>query len=370
MQNITHKPNTKTRQTIKLSVKIQASDIIELQEGSFNKWILEIESSELFRKLMYPGNEEHSIIKYERWYNTKFYNNILELNESYFLDKTNIDIESLLAESHEIIKLINKIGEHRFKQFFLYNSEQVSVNEISEKCAITVQEINKIIEFINRIMIKNEFYQSAHINEQPEYRYYAKLAEFTVGNRTGEILINYYSPGLIKGKYLINSERLESFKKKSTFSKTELKQLNVLINNLKLINLRKSSIYQLLDILARKQAGYIKSGNLLDLIPFIQKEAAAQIGISEGRISRVINNRSVVLPNGEEKPISSLLPSNRDMLKICLQEIIDTEPALTDSAISGILDNKYHLKSSCRIVARCRAELSIKSYLSREKSGR
>ena len=101
-----------TRQEFKLIARLEQANLLEMPEEEFNKLIAEVENNTLFRKL----HQEGKIILYQRYPKTDISPHFYQLNEELVAGSDMLDIESLLSNKEDLVKLIKGIGLENFNQ--------------------------------------------------------------------------------------------------------------------------------------------------------------------------------------------------------------------------------------------------------------
>ena len=353
----------------KLKTRINLSNIIQLCESDLNKLINQIEDNPLFKKLVYPQNKENRVITLKRFPGTDITSNYYELNEQYFSEQSFLDIEQFVNAQKDVIDIIKKIGQDKFKEYFLFNINCLSKEEVASNCGLSLDEVTKIINFVNNLAIRNEFYESSlkFNKHSTNVISYNRIASIEIENNS--FVINFYSPNIAKGKYIIDYNKLEKLKQIGIYSISEINEINRLINYLELINIRKSLIYQILSKITEIQSNYLLSNDINDLVPFTQSDLARTLKVNPSLISRTIYARSILIPNKTEKPIEYFLPNNKKIVKNLVNEILFSETDnLTDEQLRIIIKEKYNKEVSRRTITQYRNELKIPSSFKRERS--
>jgi RNA polymerase sigma-54 factor len=102
----------------------------------------------------------------------------------------------------------------------------------------------------------------------------------------------------------------------------------------------------------------LKTGNEKYLVPYTQKELSRAIEVDQSLVSRALCGRSVLTPDGQEKPLKFFFPSKKNIRMDIIREIIRSEKRpLTDNAIKALLKEKYDIDVSRRTVNACRKEM-------------
>ena len=337
----------KTTNLVKTTVRqilgTRLANIIKLSEKQFNHLIGEIESDPLFEKLRY----EH-IVKYKRFPKTDFSYNFLELNENISADRTSVDVESILKTKQETIQIIKEIGIERFKKYFLYNEDNISSDEIKEKCGIGIGKVKKIIDLLNKISIHSEFYNPSGLDITAQI-IYNKIASINKDN--DDFVINFFSPNSARGIYEINYDKVGNINDKNIKS---------FIHKLELVNLRKTSMYRILEKLVSSQKDFLNTGNLEKKKLLTQKMLSNKIGVDPSIICRIIADKSVELPSRREVPLKDFFCNIKDIKKAIVKKVIEkTKEYLSAEKIRWILKKDYKIDISRRNITYYISELEM-----------
>ena len=355
-----------TKQLLKLIGRIKLADLMELSEKEFAKIIKKIESDPLFKKLFSPSNRQEKVVSYIRFPGSKLATSFYELKEDIAVDRSSPNIESFLDRRKEVIPLIKRLGIDKFKKYFLYNDGELSYKDISLACNLGEKEVTKIMTLIDDFSIQSEFFNPSMINLDRIISY-SKVAKIEKCD-SGDLVISFFSPHLVKGRYWINYEKLAELKNR-VFSQTELRKINKLLHTLKAINTRKSIIYQIIRKVLKKQSVYFATGNSKNLVSLSQRELAKEMNVNPSLISRAIARRSIETPWGEEYPIKYFLPNRKRIIKKLITDIINDGKCIhTDEGVREKLRKAFNIDISRRSVASYRQELKIPLYSERAKS--
>lgn len=324
------------RTTVSQILGTRLNNIIRLSERDFNRFIKDIEDNPLFEKL-----RSGKFVRYKRFPRTDFSHRFLELNENISADRTPVNIESILETKQETAGIIRKIGMEKFKEHFLYNENNTSGNEIAEKCGISTGEVKRIIELLDEVSVHSEFYNPSGIDAASQIGYY-KIASIEKDGKGG-FTVNFFSPNLAKGKYEIDYGRLE---------KIEDRKTRAFVRKLELINIRKTTVYRLLEKLILHQKEFLDTGDSGKRNLLTQKELSGEINADPSIVCRIIMNRSVEIPPGREIPLKNFFLNRKNIRKLFVKEIIEkNKESLSAEKIKRIFEKDYRVNISRRSIA-------------------
>jgi len=341
------------RQEFKLIMRLEQAGLLEMPEEEFNRLTAEVESSLLFKKLY----RKERIIQYQRYPRTDISASFYQLNEEIAAGTGTIDIESLLSNKEDVIRLIKNIGRENFKRYFLYPEPEVSAKEVAQECNLELAEVERINSLINEFSIMSEFYNPSALSSEHGI-HYSKVASIERGAEG--FIIGYLSPSYARGRYSIDYERFEELRGSGAITGAEVKEVRQLFKRLELINSRKDTITRILQGIVEKQAPYFESGNGKAVLPFSQKELAQRIGLVPSSISRAISGKSLEMPWGEEKALKDFFPRPRMFRRELVRQLLETgEEFPSDEAIKAKLEQTFGVSISRRSVASLRKELKF-----------
>ena len=116
---------------------MEQADLLEMPEDEFNRLIIEIERSLLFRRLY----QKEKLIRYQRFPRTDISSSFYQLKEDLAIDSGSPDIESLLLNKEHVIRQIQKLGLEKFKRYFLFPEAGMTFEEIAEECDLEVSQV-------------------------------------------------------------------------------------------------------------------------------------------------------------------------------------------------------------------------------------
>jgi len=167
----------------------------------------------------------------------------------------------------------------------------------------------------------------------------------------------------------VKKKRLTAFSSKKKRDCIQLKEIDQFLHRLRRISSRNKLTHGIIKSILEYQQKYLFSNNLIDMIPFSQVSLANKLNVSSSWISRVTKNMTIILANGQEKALNFFFPSEREITKFHIKELLDKEQKflktgkinrpLSDGEISIELKKKYGLCTLKESVNKCRNALGI-----------
>jgi len=340
------------RQELRQILRMEQANLLEMPEDEFHKLIIEIEQSSLFRRLY----QKEKLVHFQRFPRTDISSSFYQFEEEMVADKGVLDIESLLLSKEHLVRQIQKLGQEKFKQYFLFPESGMTVAKIARACDLDVSEVRKINSLINEFSIMSEFYHPSNVTSDSIH--YSRIA--SVEKDKEGFVIGYFSASLARGRYSIDYERFAELAATGVLTEAEAKKIKQLFKRLELINSRKDTITQVLQNIIEKQTLYLESGDIRALLPFSQKELAKKIGVARSSVSRAIRNRTIDTPWGQEIPLKHFFPRPKRFRMELIRQLLETDNDLSsDEAIRAKLWEKFGVAISRRSVANFRKELKF-----------
>jgi len=281
----------KEKQIATLKGRMKLAEFMSQPEDEFQKFIQDVENDPLFRKLMLS---EIGIIRYKKPPWTRITQaKMLPLDPAITPSKDTLEIESFLAKDKELVSTIKSLGVDRFRKYFLDGVSGMTSREIAEECDLPIVTVKKINDFVDKFYLKSTLTEPIESNRTARI-YYSTIASIEKNN--GQLAIGYFSSEMAKGRYLIDFDRVEKLEKLGVFAKNEIRKVGSLLNKLRLVNSRKTTIYQLIQSLIEVQRRFFFSGSFKDLRPFTQVSLSRKIGVNPSLISRAISRKAIRNP--------------------------------------------------------------------------
>ena len=349
----------------KLMGRMKLGMFFSLSEGEFSQYIKEVESGEIFQKLLH----RYKIVQYRKFSGIRQTPAHIELKEE-LTPGDSFDFSALVEkdpEGWQVVKEVApKMGEENFSQFL--RGDNISFDKISKEYQLTLEKMEKFRNFINNFHLQQNFFNQAVPDSfSPSFFQVAIIEkqddEFFV------LPIND-STYLIKGRYIINYKKLEILVEQRQIPQDILKKISTLFRKLDIINKRTTTLYRILSFIKEKQHNFLLSGDSQDMVPLTQREIAKSIGADPSTISRVIAGKSIITPWGSEKALKDFFMKKKEKIKANILDIIKNEEEiferedfvpLTDGKIKKELERLFGVQISRRTVGKYRKELGIPS---------
>ena len=353
----------------KLIARIRLSQLFSLPEDEFKKMIQEVEGHKLFKELMHKWR----VVGYKKFQDTDVRSHAIEVIEELIPAQDVVDVETLLAAYPDAIPVIKKIGSEEFSKFL--HDTGMSVPDIIRKFGLSDQEAKVFTQFIDKFEIERQSMRELTITPMTKRSYVIAYIE----KRDNDFFICPASEEdyLAKGRYFINSEKFDRLVEEGQITPKQARKIKKLFTRLKLINHRTTTIYQILYHIKNFQRAYLETGTPKQLVPLTQQRIADELGVHPSTICRTIAEKSVVTPQGKEKPIKFFFPSLKHSIAVLIREIIEEEKDLlrmgllrrpySDEALRAKIFHKSNIRISRRFITHCRETAKIPSSHKRAK---
>jgi DNA-directed RNA polymerase specialized sigma54-like protein len=337
--------------------------LLEMPARQYTELIEELEANPLFIKLKQADKKDRAI-RTRRLKQTDLSSRFFELKEDLARDigAGAPEVEKILQDKEKLLALIRKIGEEDFKKYFIFNEQELPVEEIASRFTISPAQVEEMLSLVNSVDLYSEFFVPSNLPES--HISYNKVAVITRGSRGFGIL--FASAHWARGLYEIDYEKIEKMNKEGRFSRAERKELKKLLEKAEFLNIRKSILHGIITRTLKKQDHYLRSKGKAEMSPFLQADLAKDMEVHPSIISRSISGRSIETPWGEEKPLKEFFLSGRlkeksSLLKKIENIIKEEKKPLSDKNIAEILRDSFAVKIAPRTVSKYRNELNLSS---------
>ncbi|MHB9154829.1 MAG: RNA polymerase factor sigma-54 [Endomicrobiales bacterium] len=351
--------------------RARLAGLLEMSGGEYAGLIREIESDPLFLRLKYGENAAERAIRSRRPRQADLSRRYFELKEDLAAATGGgAEVEQLLADKQQLVRTIRKIGEERFKRYFIFNEDGLSLAVLADRCGLSPEEAKEILCLVNTVDLHGEFFMPPAALPENNLSYH-KIA--VLSRAPGGIAVQFTSAHWARGLYEVDHGQIGRMAAAGRFSESEKKRLPELLKKMELVNIRKSLTHAVLEKIIEKQGPYLHSRGKREPAPFMQAELARDMGVHPSTISRSLAGRSVETPWGEEKPLKGFfrppLEAQREAILRHIKDIVRDEKSkmrkgvlkrpLSDKAIAELLCRTCAPVISPRTVAKYRALLNL-----------
>lgn len=330
---------------LRLGTGLRLSTLLDLSETECLELVREIEADPLFQRLCIPDAQGLRIVRRKPFPGTAPAWRSLPLDEAGLPDPCP-DGLSDLWETHAVaVRLLSKLGRERFERYFLHDDQERAPQELGSLCGLEVAEVLAVRGFLDSYLLRAS--QAAN-PDGPGAPGWALLAEVELGPRGLEVF--FLSPNEARGPYVIDYDRLQSFRRDPPLSPRELGRLRELLRKLELLNARRTTLERLLNEMLRVQKAYLESEGAVPLAPLTQREMAARLGLSPSAICRTLKGRGLRTPWGKVTPLSDLFPSRRKVVSCKVRDLVREVPSLSDEGLRALLHERCGVSISRRMV--------------------
>ena len=349
--------------------RMKLGQLFSLPEPEFRKSIKELEDDPLFKELV----NKWKVVSYRKFTGVRPPPSF-QLKEDLVFSKDSFDLEGLLYQNPKVAPLLERIGhimgERRFNKL-LHGG--VGVREIGNECRLTSEETEMLKDFLNRFELE-KLTSGTSVPASTETARSRPVRTFKIASlvREGDKLVicpHLKEDYLVRGKYSINYEEYEGLYRKMNLAPEKLNRMSKILKMLNLVNRRTTTIYQIIHHIKEIQSDYLYSGDVGRLRALTRRELARRIGVHPSSITRVMADKSIGTPQRRELPLSFFFPSQKEITKSYLRDLMEEEKVLlqdhrlsrahSDNAIKERLYRDYHIAISRRAVAKYRKELKI-----------
>ena len=351
--------------------RMKLGQFFSLPEDEFRKLVVEVEDDPLFHELVH----EWKVVSYRRFAGVRSPPSF-ELKEDLISQVSDFDLEILLHRNPKILSLLQKIGniigENRFRKLLRTGA---GLGEIQADCGLTLEETETFKDFLDKFELE-KLTSGSSVPSPAESTSFSPARTFKIASieKDGDRL-NIYpylkEDYLVKGRYSVNLEQYEALHTRRRLVPEKLKRISNIFRMLDLINRRTTMIYRIIRYITEAQSDYLSSGDIGRLRPLTRREMAGTIGVHPSSVTRVMMDKSIGTPQEKELPLGFFFPSQKEITKHYLEDIISEEGVAlerkvllhpySDELIRDKLCEDYHIRVSRRAVAKYRNELNIPS---------
>lgn len=297
---------------------IEFSLLLEKSGEELWKWINEIESDDIFKKITGSKNFKNTLTITSVHFCPCWKNNPQ-------LSSTR-SIESMFNGNFNIIELIKKIGEDKFSYYFF--DKCGSLFEISKLLGISFDQIKEYRNMAVQYRDISSIGQNSAAAANPYDLNYSHI------NRRETAAIVFAKnqklscfPVRKRDRYIINKDKLNEIYQSNFLNKEEAKQFKLMINRLETVNRRFKLLEDIVMLAVEHQKDFLAGSDLQKLKEFTGRQAADMLNISPSWVSRLLKHKDIVV-NEQRLPLKDLFVSQKsidkqkgmDIVRIVLEE--------------------------------------------------
>jgi len=343
-----------------LQGRLTAAKWISMSEPEVGREIADLEGDPLFQDLMYGMPGQSPVFQRKRWPASSIHSGFYEIKDEISAGGGSGDIADLLEDKNDLISRIQEIGVEAFERYFLYGEEGMGLDKICSTLGLKPEEAKRILDLVLKVGSRSEFFHVSPTMETSGIRYHC-IASIEKDPREPEnLFFRFMTPYWARGKYVVQYDRLEDWKKERNLGSENKKKLRHLLKKVELLNMRQDTLFQILSRVTSEQSSFLRSRVGSRRRPLSLRELSRRIGVAPSTVSRAVSNRSVQLPWGEEAPLKSLLTGQRlVILSIMTDWMSDGRlgEGVTDESLMQRLAAESGISVSRRTVNECRRKL-------------
>ncbi len=335
--------------------RMRMADWIEMPEREFAQEIVKLEKDPLFQKLYFGDGRIPSALRRQRWPGGKLSGSFYEIDERTAAGTgERVGVEEFASTRGPALAAIKRMGQKDFERYFLHGEDALTLEEIGRRTKLSPEEVRSIHELVVELGARSEFEGKASVPSAAPGRQAACLARISLAQ--GAPTFEFYAPYWARGLYQIRHDLLDRWKE-GGLTPDERKHLPGLLKRLETVNLRQSTLFRLLEMIAQLQEKYIHSELATDIRPISLRQLAKRLDLSPSTVSRAFSHRSLQLPSDKELPLISFVPGRRSVLRSLLAGWLSDDASVTDAALAERLKKDRGIAISRRTVNAVRHEL-------------
>jgi len=294
-------------------------------------------------------------------------------DEGYFEGDVNAIAEQCGTDPHKVEQVRQRfaylepsgVGAKDYKESFLFQLNEVEMDdELSILVSAIITRFESMDKFINHPRLHDAKEVISHLKNPPALEYMESeppiLPDLFVTFENGEFTIkmnNAFYPDL----------KVTQIDKYENFAKQKFKEARELV---KLLDLRKATLYNVTLVLLEKQYAFFMGG---ELQPLKLQDVADELGFNESTISRAISDKYIETERGVYafKDFFSNAIGNVSTAEIkhFLQRLVQSEDhdkPFSDKILHEKIEARFGIQMVRRSIAKYRQELEIPPFKERK----
>jgi len=257
------------------------------------------------------------------------------------------------------------VGARDYKESFLFQLNDFDMDdELSLLLSALITQFEDIEKFLAHPRISDAKEILQHLNNPPAIAYME--SETTI---LPDIFVEFKGDDLnikINNDFYPNLT-VNQIDKYDNFAKQKFKEARELV---KLLDLRKATLYNVALVLIEKQYGFFMGS---ELKPLKLQDVADELGFNESTISRAISDKYLECDRGvfafKEFFSNAIGEVSTTEIKHFMQRVIeneDKEKPHSDKYLHESIEERFHVKMVRRSIAKYRQELDIPAFKERK----
>lgn len=257
------------------------------------------------------------------------------------------------------------VGAVDYKESFLFQLNDYDLDdELSILLGAMILQFDKMEKFINHRRLADAKHVLQHLRNPPALEYMESETQITpdlfvefAGSELNIRINHAFYPDL----------QVNMIDKYDNFAKQKFKEARELV---KLLDLRKATLYNVALVLIEKQYGFFMGG---ELKPLRLQDVADELGFNESTISRAISDKYIQTERGlyafKDFFSNSIGEVSTSEIKHFLKRLVGSEnkdDPYSDKTLHEMIEERFGVKMVRRVIAKYRQELDIPSYKERQ----
>lgn len=335
--------------------RMRMADWIEMPEREFAREIEKLEKDPLFQKLYFGDGRLAGAFRRQRWPGGRLSGSFYEIDERTAAGSgERVGVEEFAAERGEALNAIKRMGQADFERYFLHGEDALTLVAIGQRTGLTPEEVRSVHELVVELGARAHFEGASAVPAAAPGRQAACLAQLNLEG--GQPVFEFYAPYWARGLYQVRHDLLDRWKE-AGLTAQERKHLPGMLKRLETVNLRQSTLFRLLEMIARLQTDFLTSDRPEDIRPISLRQLAKRLDLAPSTVSRAFARRTVRLPSGAERPLIYFVPGRRSVLRELLGQWLSVSKAVTDATLVERLKKERGISVSRRTVNAVRHEL-------------
>lgn len=231
-------------------------------------------------------------------------------------------------------------------------------SHIARQLGITAAQVEAVHEFIRKHLWPYPAEYIDSIRPEPDRRHY-RTPDLVVREREGCCTVEVIPIGT--GSLRLSPVYQELARCADTLSIAERKHVQEFVKRAQMFisNLckRDSTLQRVGEAIVARQQAFLHYG-LRHLVPLTRLDVASELGLHESTVSRVVTDKTALLPNGQLWPLSAFFTSTLCVQDVMRELVVKGPQPLSDQKLAQLLAERG-FPVARRTVAKYRAQMQI-----------